>query len=167
VGRTVELAPAEHWLVLHAGLSPARAHDVVRLARRAVQLPTTVSAIGLVFSFAFFDHMAGKTRTYQTPDGRTVTGRASETDTLVAAPDLSLLKDDGVVSAVAGQTLTYGLTFRNDGNRAIDQGLGGDAAISIALSPGRTLWLFGDTFIASPNAPARATALSSRLKQGV
>src|SRR6476646_7091092 len=29
---------------------------------------------GLVFSFAFFDHMAGKTRTYQTPDGRTVTG---------------------------------------------------------------------------------------------
>jgi hypothetical protein len=28
---------------------------------------------GLVFSFAFFDHMAGKTRTYQVPDGRTVT----------------------------------------------------------------------------------------------
>ena len=24
----------EHWLVLHAGLSPARAADVVRLARR-------------------------------------------------------------------------------------------------------------------------------------
>jgi len=35
----------EHWLVLHAGLSPARAHDVVRLARRAVQLPTTLSAM--------------------------------------------------------------------------------------------------------------------------
>jgi hypothetical protein len=29
---------------------------------------------GLVYSFAFFDHMAGKTRTYQVPDGRTVTG---------------------------------------------------------------------------------------------
>jgi len=29
---------------------------------------------GLVYSFAFFDHMAGKTRTYQAPDGRTVTG---------------------------------------------------------------------------------------------
>ena len=28
---------------------------------------------GLVYSFAFFDHMAGKTRTYQVPDGRTVT----------------------------------------------------------------------------------------------
>jgi hypothetical protein len=28
---------------------------------------------GLVFSFAFFDHALGKDRTYQTPDGRTVT----------------------------------------------------------------------------------------------
>jgi hypothetical protein len=28
---------------------------------------------GLIFSFVFFDHMAGDTRTFQTPDGRTVT----------------------------------------------------------------------------------------------
>jgi hypothetical protein len=28
---------------------------------------------GLVFSFVFFDHMAGDTRTFRTPDGRTVT----------------------------------------------------------------------------------------------
>jgi len=28
---------------------------------------------GLVLSFAFFDHAAGKTRTFQVPDGRTVT----------------------------------------------------------------------------------------------
>ena len=28
---------------------------------------------GLVFSFIFFDHAAGKTRTFQTPNGRTVT----------------------------------------------------------------------------------------------
>jgi hypothetical protein len=28
---------------------------------------------GLVFSFVFFDHMAGDTRTFKTPDGRTVT----------------------------------------------------------------------------------------------
>jgi hypothetical protein len=28
---------------------------------------------GLVFSFVFFDHAAGKTRTFQTPNGRTVT----------------------------------------------------------------------------------------------
>ncbi len=35
----------EHWLVLHAGLSPARAADVVRLARRSTELPTTVAAM--------------------------------------------------------------------------------------------------------------------------
>jgi hypothetical protein len=29
---------------------------------------------GIVFSFAFFDHALGKDRTFQTPDGRTVTG---------------------------------------------------------------------------------------------
>ncbi len=28
---------------------------------------------GIVFAFTFFDHMAGDTRTFQTPDGRTVT----------------------------------------------------------------------------------------------
>ena len=28
---------------------------------------------GIVFSFVFFDHSAGETRTFQTPDGRTVT----------------------------------------------------------------------------------------------
>ena len=28
---------------------------------------------GMVFSFIFFDHSAGNTRTFQTPDGRTVT----------------------------------------------------------------------------------------------
>jgi hypothetical protein len=36
----------QHWLVLHAGLSPARAHDVVRLARRTAELPTTVAGMG-------------------------------------------------------------------------------------------------------------------------
>ena len=30
--------------------------------------------------------------------------------------------------------------------------LGGDAAYSVPLSPGRTLWLFGDTFIGAPTA---------------
>ena len=33
---------------------------------------------GIVFSFAFFDHALGKDRTYQTPDGRTVTGGPME-----------------------------------------------------------------------------------------
>jgi hypothetical protein len=35
----------EHWLMLRAGLSPARAADVVRLARRSDELPTTVTAM--------------------------------------------------------------------------------------------------------------------------
>jgi hypothetical protein len=33
---------------------------------------------GLVFSFVFFDHAAGKTRTFQTPSGRTVTAGPSQ-----------------------------------------------------------------------------------------
>jgi Domain of unknown function (DUF222) len=36
---------AEHWLMVHAGLSPTRAGDVVRLASRAPGLPTTMTAL--------------------------------------------------------------------------------------------------------------------------
>ena len=43
---------------------------------------------------------------------------AGDTDTLVATPDLVLLKDDGLVSVVAGQSVTYTLSFRNDGTQA-------------------------------------------------
>ncbi|HEU4331851.1 MAG TPA: DUF222 domain-containing protein [Lapillicoccus sp.] len=35
----------EHWLMVRAGLSAARAADVVRLARRSVELPTTMAAM--------------------------------------------------------------------------------------------------------------------------
>ncbi len=35
----------EHWLCLYAGLSPARAREVVRLARRAGELPATLAAL--------------------------------------------------------------------------------------------------------------------------
>ena len=35
----------EHWLVLRVGVSPARARDVVLLARRAAELPTTARAL--------------------------------------------------------------------------------------------------------------------------
>jgi hypothetical protein len=34
--------------------------------------------------------------------------------------------------------------------------LGGDAAYSVPLAPGRTLWLFGDTFIGKPDATDRS-----------
>lgn len=36
--------------------------------------------------------------------------------------------------------------------------LGGDAALSIALGPERTLWLFGDSFIAPPDASGRSAS---------
>ncbi|HET7475108.1 MAG TPA: DUF222 domain-containing protein [Dermatophilaceae bacterium] len=35
----------EHWLVLRAGLSPARARDIVRLASRARELPSAMAAM--------------------------------------------------------------------------------------------------------------------------
>lgn len=35
----------EHWLVLRAGLSPARARDITRIARRREQLPSTRAAL--------------------------------------------------------------------------------------------------------------------------
>ncbi|HEV7194990.1 MAG TPA: DUF222 domain-containing protein, partial [Pedococcus sp.] len=35
----------EHWLVVRAGLSPARASDVVRIARRRDELPDTAQAL--------------------------------------------------------------------------------------------------------------------------
>ncbi len=40
----------EHWLVVRVGLSPARAREVVRIARRRAEIPATVDrlAAGLV-----------------------------------------------------------------------------------------------------------------------
>lgn len=36
----------EHWLILRAGLSPARARSIVALARRATELPATMAMAG-------------------------------------------------------------------------------------------------------------------------
>ena len=38
--------------------------------------------------------------------------------------------------------------------------LGGDAAYSIAIDPRTTLWLFGDSFVASPAGPPASANLS-------
>jgi hypothetical protein len=46
-------------------------HFVTRIRDR--RFVAADSERGLVFSFIFFDHSAGDTRTFQTPDGRTVT----------------------------------------------------------------------------------------------
>lgn len=42
---------------------------------------------------------------------------SSDTDTVVAAPDLKITKDDGVITALPGQVLTYTLTIQNIGNQ--------------------------------------------------
>ncbi|HLX64913.1 MAG TPA: PKD domain-containing protein [Planctomycetota bacterium] len=42
---------------------------------------------------------------------------ATDTDTLIAQPDLAITKDDGVLSCVPGDTLTYTLTVNNHGNQ--------------------------------------------------
>ena len=36
---------AEHWLMVRAGLSPATARDIVRMARRAVELPEAMESL--------------------------------------------------------------------------------------------------------------------------
>ncbi|HLI83185.1 MAG TPA: hypothetical protein VKV17_04660 [Bryobacteraceae bacterium] len=48
---------------------------------------------GLVFSFAFFDHAAGKTRTFQTPSGRTVTAGPTQPWTWEIAEMFKVIRD--------------------------------------------------------------------------
>jgi len=51
--------------------------SLMLVAAVLIAAPLTVGSLpaqsGLVFSFAFFDHALGKDRTFQRPDGRTVT----------------------------------------------------------------------------------------------
>jgi uncharacterized repeat protein (TIGR01451 family) len=51
------------------------------------------------------------------PDPTPGNNTASDTDTVVAAPDLAIIKDDGQTSVVPGQVLTYTLTIRNVGDQ--------------------------------------------------
>jgi hypothetical protein len=48
---------------------------------------------GLVFSFVFFDHAAGKTRTFQTPSGRVVTAGPTQPWTWEIAEMFKVIKD--------------------------------------------------------------------------
>jgi uncharacterized repeat protein (TIGR01451 family) len=43
--------------------------------------------------------------------------QATDIDTLLAVPDLTITKDDGLTTVVPGQTVTYTLTIRNVGNQ--------------------------------------------------
>jgi hypothetical protein len=48
---------------------------------------------GLVYSFAFFDHASGKTRTFQTPSGRTITAGPTQPWTWELAEMFKVIKD--------------------------------------------------------------------------
>jgi hypothetical protein len=64
---------------------------------------------GLVFSFAFFDHPGGATRTFQTPDGRTVTAGPVQPWTWQIAELFKV--EDGLIHEIEAilQRVPYGL----------------------------------------------------------
>jgi hypothetical protein len=65
---------------------------------------------GLVFSFAFFDHMAGDTRTFRTPDGRTVTAGPKQPWTWEIAEAFRI--EGGKIHQIAAimEHVPYGMT---------------------------------------------------------
>ena len=108
-----------------SGVSPTSAAASARSRsasyRSVVALTASVRAtFAPVFATASAYRFASSSmsRSESSFGGYSADNTGTDTDTLVAAPDLVLFKDDGVISAVAGQTLTYTLTFRNDGDQA-------------------------------------------------
>ncbi len=64
---------------------------------------------GLVFSFVFFDHSAGETRTFETPGGRTVTAGPAQPWTWYIAEIFKV--EDGLLSRIEAvlQQVPYGM----------------------------------------------------------
>jgi hypothetical protein len=75
---------------------------------------------GLVFSFVFFDHSAGETRTFETPDGRTITAGPAQPWTWGIA-ELFKVEDDQIrqIEAILHQ-VPYGM---NSGWSTYEDGL--------------------------------------------
>jgi hypothetical protein len=75
---------------------------------------------GLVFSFVFFDHSAGETRTFQTPDGRTITAGPAQPWTWGIA-ELFKVENDQIrqIEAILHQ-VPYGM---NSGWSSYEDGL--------------------------------------------
>ena len=75
---------------------------------------------GLVFSFVFFDHSAGETRTFETPDGRTVTAGPAQPWTWQIA-ELFKVEDDEIrqIEAILHQ-VPYGM---NSGWSSYEEGM--------------------------------------------
>lgn len=69
-------------------------------------------------SFAAGVDQVTNTATVTDPNGTPTGGvTASDTDTVVAAPDLAVTKDDGVTVVTAGQEVTWTLTVTNGGDQ--------------------------------------------------
>ncbi len=67
-------------------------------------------ARGLVFAFGFFDHAAGTTRTFETPDGRTVTTGPEQPWTWFIAEVFEI--EDGLIDQIEAimREVPYGMT---------------------------------------------------------
>ena len=79
---------------------------------------------GIVFAFAFFDHALGKDRTYQTPDGRTVTGGPMEPNSWQLAELFKIEK--GLIRRIEAILLPppYGM---NSGWSSYEEGISSEA----------------------------------------
>jgi hypothetical protein len=79
---------------------------------------------GLVFSFAFFDHSAGDTRTFETPDGRTVTAGPKQPWTWEIAEAFRL--EHGKIRQIMAimERVPYGM---NSGWSTWEEGMSSDA----------------------------------------
>ena len=79
---------------------------------------------GLVFSYAFFDHMAGDTRTFQTPGGRTVTAGPRQPWTWEVAATFRL--EHGKIHQVMAimERVPYGMS---SGWSSWEEGMSGEA----------------------------------------
>ena len=88
---------------------------------------------GIVFSFAFFDHALGKDRTYQTPDGRTITAGPIEPNGWEIAELFKIEK--GKIRRIEAQMVAppYGM---NSGWSSWEDGLS-SAARDVTKSSGR------------------------------
>ncbi|MBL0170326.1 MAG: DUF4185 domain-containing protein [Gemmatimonadaceae bacterium] len=74
-----------------------------------------------------------------------ITASACDSSTTIAPPV--------ALTAVGRAYAAADTLFRQD-----RRWLGGDAALTIPLSSGRTLWLFGDSFVSAGEPPVRSTA---------
>ena len=82
------------------------------------------------------------------PDEDPTDNSDSDTDTIAAAPDLYVTKDDGLAVVAAGNTVTYTINYGNDGSQDAT-----GVVITETLPPGSTFNAAGSTAGWSETAP--------------